>query len=435
MPFRGALAVALLVLPLLAPGASASASMVHLAWDGEGFVVVFTSASAAPHVAWRAGSDSGIVTPQKMPAPPGDGDVVWAAKLPGRALTYEVEGQSFSAPAPPPAGATVRVAFVADVGRSEDSWKVLDAVRAAKPDLVIAGGDITYANGVSSKWDQWLTAAQPLAASVPLMTALGNHETYCDKNGQLEPCSREPAEYLEHFRMPNEGKLYYDFDWGPAHFVALDTEAYHPDDATQATRTDPAAQKAFLEASLAKRADAWNVVYFHRPLYSSNVHDDGADAAAHDDLVPVLDAGGADLVLYGHAHAYERTYALKADAVATRERAIHEGDGIFYVDSGGGGRSLYTEFEDPAPFWSAQREARWEFVLVTLSPQSVVVEAVSPDGRAFDSVSIARAGGELAPLPTPDAPRASAGAAVPDLAPALVVSLVALAALARRVKP
>ena len=58
---------------------------------------------------------------------------------------------------------------------------------------------------------------QPVAAAVPYMTVLGNHEGGTNFAGDLH-------HYVKRFNMPNKAKtsnVYYSFDVGPAHIVAF----------------------------------------------------------------------------------------------------------------------------------------------------------------------------------------------------------------------
>jgi hypothetical protein len=43
-------------------------------------------------------------------------------------------------------------------------------------DMVIHIGDICYANGYLSQWDQFTAQVEPIASSVPYMVGSGNHE-------------------------------------------------------------------------------------------------------------------------------------------------------------------------------------------------------------------------------------------------------------------
>jgi len=63
----------------------------------------------------------------------------------------------------------------------------------------------------------------------------------------------------------------------------------------------------WLRTDLRANQRDWTIVYFHHPPYSRGSHDsDEADTRMGDvreHLLPVLEAGGADLVLTGHSHA------------------------------------------------------------------------------------------------------------------------------------
>ena len=47
-------------------------------------------------------------------------------------------------------------------------------------DLLIFAGDLSYANGDNTTWDNWFNQIQPLAANKPWMYAIGNHENLVD---------------------------------------------------------------------------------------------------------------------------------------------------------------------------------------------------------------------------------------------------------------
>lgn len=357
-----------------------------------GYVVTFEEPDAVDgaQVAYTTPHGQGTSPASPRPASRGDDGVVYSAALPRDVTSYVVDGRGFDVHQRN--ASRLRVAVLADMGRSDASWAIWERVAAQQPDLVLIAGDVSYANGNGSKWDQWFARVESVASRVPVMVAMGNHETYCSPDGvELKACAKETYEYLEHFHMPTpqNGSMYYDFDLGPAHFTALDTEAYQAD-LPDAPRTDAHAQNAFLDASLASAADAWRIVYFHRPLYSSNAHErDIQDLEARADWLPSLDARGADLVLNGHAHAYERTYAMRSGEVVSGDAAVKAGTGTFFVTTGGGGRSLYGEF-GPRPAWSAVRAAEYEFVLLDITNDSLVGRALREDGSVLDAFAIYR---------------------------------------------
>ncbi|TAL06175.1 MAG: metallophosphoesterase family protein [Verrucomicrobia bacterium] len=137
---------------------------------------------------------------------------------------------------------------------------------------------------------------------------LGNHET-----DQSSAFIDTYAQFLN-FTLPTAGEAggvasgtehYYSFDCGPAHFVCLDSMT--------ADRATNAAMATWLRADLAANTNRWVIAYWHHPPYSKGSHDsdfDGQLAEMRQNFLPILEAGGVDLVLSGHSHAYERSMLI-----------------------------------------------------------------------------------------------------------------------------
>jgi hypothetical protein len=69
----------------------------------------------------------------------------------------------------------------------------------------------------------------------------------------------------------------------------------------------------WLKQDLAATEKDWIVAYWHHPPYSKGTHDSDDDpimAEMRERVLPVLEDYGADLVLCGHSHVYERSYLL-----------------------------------------------------------------------------------------------------------------------------
>lgn len=447
MRFVLALAAMLVLLSVSGALAQSQPRFTRVAWGGDGYHLSFEIAdpsASPPVVSWSDGSGWRNVTPTRVHGPADDDDAMYLAELPARAGTYGLNGIEGVLSAPPDKDAPVRVAFLSDMGRGPDAQAIWSAIEKSEPDLVIIGGDISYAHGRSDAWDEWFQLVEPLARRVPVMVAFGNHESYCQEGALIKSCAREIEEYMEHFHMPNAPKRYYDFDWGPAHFLALDTEAYEPRDGIPST--DPAEQRAFASRSLLGSTANWNIAFFHRPLYSTTRSGEKQSPEAREHLAPTLEQDGVDLVLTGHAHSYERSWPLRDGEVTRRTSAVRQGEGWVHVVSGGGGRSLYPEF-GPAADWSAKRAASFHFVQLDISPEQLRVRAVLPDGSTLDEFVIRRPPESAtmpdAPLTTPApteplAPTASitpssgATSNVPSVGPLAVLATCALWALGRR---
>ncbi len=182
---------------------------------------------------------------------------------------------------------------------------------------------------------------------------LGNHDVR----------HRDGAAYLDNFYPPlhNPGstKRFYSFDWGGAHFVALDSELYHDD-----RGAGPEEQKAFLERDLATTRKRWKFAFLHRSLYSSSRH--GPDELIREDLEPLFARYCVDVVFSGHDHVYERTAPVM---------------GVTHVVSGGGGRELYRAGKER---WTACSNSAHHAVLVRIGDSRLDLEAIEPDGNVFD---------------------------------------------------
>jgi acid phosphatase type 7 len=225
------------------------------------------------------------------------------------------------------------------------------------PDLILHTGDVVYPAGEERHYDRRFFAPYgELIKDVPVFPVLGNHDVR-KGNG---------AAFLENFHpplaSPDSTKRYYSFDWGNAHFVALDSELYHGDRGSSSKE-----QKAFLERDLATTRKRWKVVFLHRSPHGSSRH--GGDDKVRYDLEPVFARHGVDLVFAGHDHVYERT-------VPTR--------GVTYVVSGGGGRRLYPAGKGRL---TACSKSIHHAVLVHVDGEYLSLEATESDGTVFDRFS------------------------------------------------
>ncbi|MGW4691433.1 discoidin domain-containing protein [Kitasatospora cineracea] len=142
----------------------------------------------------------------------------------------------------------------------------------------------------------------------------GNHETY-DPAGPLSGYKS----YFGAIAYP-QGKSYYSYDQGNWHFVALDSNSF-----------DQSAQIDWLKADLAANSKKCVAAYWHHPLYSSGGH--GNDPVSKP-VWKILYAAGADLVLNGHDHHYERFAPQDPDGKATA-------DGMVEIVGGTGGAEPY----------------------------------------------------------------------------------------------
>jgi hypothetical protein len=191
----------------------------------------------------------------------------------------------------------VRDAFVAWTGtRGADVWLML--------------GDNAYNSGLDSEFQSGLfTPYRSQLQRWPLWLTRGNHDVlYSGTNN----------DYYDFFTFPTAAEAggtvssteaYYSFDYGPVHFICLDSEG--------TTRTPGSAMLTWLAGDLAANSLPWTIAYWHHPPYTKGSHDsdDAADSGGRmrdmrQYALPILEAAGVDLVLTGHSHSYERSFLL-----------------------------------------------------------------------------------------------------------------------------
>ncbi len=263
--------------------------------------------------------------------------------------------------APVGEGSRFSFAVVGDSGHGgKNQLAVAELLERLEPDLVLHTGDVVYPSGEDRHYDpRFFMPYRELIREVPVFPVLGNHDVE-KGNG---------AAYLKNFHLPSNNpqgtKRYYSFDWGNAHFVALDSELYYEDSGGSKEE-----QKEWLEQDLKGTRQPWRFVVFHRPIYSSSEH--GSDEMIREDLEPIFALHEVDMVFCGHDHDYERTVPIK---------------GVIYVVSGGGGRDPYEAGRNK---WTAFSKSTHHAVLVRIDGEHLSLEAVEPDGTVIDRLDLDR---------------------------------------------
>lgn len=154
--------------------------------------------------------------------------------------------------------------------------------------------------------------------------SVGNHD-YMTAHG---------AAYYAYFctaaGTPFDG--WYSYDLGAWHIVVLNSMcADGSGEGPSCAAGSP--QLRWLEAGLAAHPNRCTLAYWHHPRFSSAEDGDNAELSAAWEL---LYGAGAELVLNGHAHTYERFAPMKPDGVVDEDHGIRE------LIAGTGGAELVT---------------------------------------------------------------------------------------------
>ncbi|KAM1497952.1 hypothetical protein ACFXTH_020962 [Malus domestica] len=265
-------------------------------------------------------------------------------------------------------------------------------------DIVFHIGDICYANGYLSQWDQFTAQVEPIASTVPYMIASGNHErdwpgagSFYRKMDSGGECG-VLAENMFYVPTENRAKFWYKTDYGMFRFCIADTEH----DWREGTE-----QYKFIEhclASVDRQKQPWLIFLAHRVLgYSSDFYyaKEGsfAEPMGRESLQKLWQKYKVDIGIYGHVHNYERTCPIYQNICTDEEKRHYKGslNGTIHVVAGGAGARLST-FTAIQTKWSVFKDYDHGFVKLTAFDHSNLLFEYkkSRDGQVYDSFRISR---------------------------------------------
>jgi hypothetical protein len=224
---------------------------------------------------------------------------------------------------------------------------------ASLPGTIALLGDIAYNDGSASDFANCFDPTWgPLRDR--LRPAPGNHEYE----------TRDASGYFDYFAAAAGpgGEGWYSYDLGAWHLIALNSECGAIEGGCEGKDS---AELAWLVADLAAHPVECTLAYWHHPRYSSGRH---GDNDMTDGLWAALSDAGADVVLEGHDHDYERTAAI---------------DGIRSFVVGTGGRSLYAWPGSPGPHTEVRNNDTYGLLELTLRPTDFSWRFVPAAGGSF----------------------------------------------------
>jgi len=267
--------------------------------------------------------------------------------------------------------ASVRFAVIGDYGiagqpGADPEGDVANLVKSWSPDFIVTVGDNNYPLGNQSTIDAnvgqyyhdfiypYAGTYEPGADVNRFFPTLGNHDWY------TTDVPLPPSPYLDYFTLPelSGNERYYKFEWGPAHFFMLDSDSHEPDGIT-----DASTQAMWFHDRLAESTSPWNLVLMHHAPYSSG--------SGHGSIVTMqwpFQAWGADAVLAGHDHTYERI--IKA--------------GLPYFVNGLGGASRYG-FVTPVQGSMVRYSSDWGAMLVQANSLQMTFQFITRTGVLVDT--------------------------------------------------
>ena len=176
---------------------------------------------------------------------------------------------------------------------------VANLVKSWNPSFILTLGDNNYSTDPTS-WDarigqyyhqyiyNYKGTYGPGSPTRRFFPNIGNHDYDAGIQG-----------YLDYFDLPGNER-YYTYRHGPVEFFVLNSNSQEPDGISKTSK-----QAAWLQSAMAASDAKWKIVSLHHPPYASG--------SASTTMRWPFEEWGADVVMAGHLHNYERLHIGNID--------------------------------------------------------------------------------------------------------------------------
>ncbi len=248
--------------------------------------------------------------------------------------------------------------------------QLAEALWRERVDFVLNAGDLTDGGKEPNKfqWNmEYFVGMGSLLARVPTLPVPGNGE------GDL-------YWYNRYHSLPKpEG--YYTITYGDVQLFMLDSNQAKTDFAPGGE------QYQWLKRELAKSKAKWKIAMHHHPTWTSEQDDYGDTWEGPSEMgdqrvrqiIELYEQGGIDVVIYGHLHAYQRSFPVQGTKTAD------EGSGIVYLQVGGAGGNL-ADFAPTRNWFQAKSfPGVHHYVTAEVRGDRIEFRMFDVDGRMRDS--------------------------------------------------
>ncbi len=235
--------------------------------------------------------------------------------------------------------------------------------------MVLHAGDWVSGGNETAWTNEWYnysyTNIVNIAANMPLMGCIGNHETSGDSTA---------AVFKKYRPFPFQSATYFSFDYGPVHVAVVDQY-------TAGGYNAASTQYSWLHTDLANSTKPWKIIVLHQPGWAcAGGHDN--DTTVQTDIQPLCVDHGVAIVLAGHVHYYSRA------SVPFSSLEYPPWGDVQHVTSGGGGAPLYDPVAGQPNIVTYTKSLN--YCRVAISGNTLTCTALSSTGTVLDTFTLVK---------------------------------------------
>ena len=301
---------------------------------------------------------------------------------------------------------SIRVVYSGDL-HIQDKYRLMArTIARERPDVIVISGDWTYADGLESRYDRWITFWDDWTEHIvddgympPIVPGIGNHEVIGGYGGSIP----EDAPYFYACFPEMEiagGYRAFDFPDEILSIICLDTEHTNP----EITGSDD--QSVWLQDTLSERSNYKHVVgaYHVAGWPSVQQHTNSFRTRVRNWNAIFENAGNVRMVFEHHGHTYKRSVPLlngeeHPDGIRylgdgnwgmTDHRDVWNPNTTFYLEAAYG--NIYKEGPDgPHPLDGQDalyEERARHFWLVEYQPDKANLKSINKNNEVFHEFEI-----------------------------------------------
>ena len=244
-------------------------------------------------------------------------------------------------------------------------------------------GDIVDNGQQEWQWQNFFAAIATILPGKLFVPVMGNHECYSLLWKFCRPRRYELSYNLPANGTPELQNYYYAYDYGPVHFIVLNTQMLelndiHPDLLDK--------QKNWLRQDVKNHHATWRVVLMHKDVLAYDEFQEGSKSMMSISdvgyaFMPLFDELGIDLVLTGHMHTYRNRGHIHHLKPADT--------GPIYIMSGPIGNQQYTVPADKTFDKSAIYQPTPEnYLLLSASTEKLTVTCYTAAGERIETTEL-----------------------------------------------